>query len=89
VQVNDLKHAVLWLTSINHANKGDMPRELPAGVLDPKVNGALGSCAARDCHKFQTPQTLQPQRCVQLMEVSLVCMVASLHCVKSVLLCLL
>jgi hypothetical protein len=43
--VNDLKNAVLWLTNMHH-NKGDMPKDLTAGVLDPKVNSAAGQDAA-------------------------------------------
>uniref|UniRef100_A0A383VKB3 Uncharacterized protein n=1 Tax=Tetradesmus obliquus TaxID=3088 RepID=A0A383VKB3_TETOB len=34
-QVEDLQEAVGWLTNMNHPSK-NTPRELPAGVLDPK-----------------------------------------------------
>jgi hypothetical protein len=68
LQVNDLKNSVLWLTNMNHA-KGDMPRELPAGVLDPKVNSAAGygGCMllGRTCFALWTLQ--QQQRRVQFL----------------------
>ncbi|KAF6262861.1 hypothetical protein COO60DRAFT_1699022 [Scenedesmus sp. NREL 46B-D3] len=35
-QTTELHNAVGWLTNVNHAISRDTPRELPAGVLDPK-----------------------------------------------------
>jgi hypothetical protein len=37
LQVADLHDAVGWLTNMHQPIRGNTPRDLPAGVLDPKV----------------------------------------------------
>jgi hypothetical protein len=42
LQVADLQDAVAWLTNSSHAASRNTPRDLPAGVLDPKVGRRAG-----------------------------------------------